>query len=320
MIFQHNETAFEKAKVGTIHFIASVIFAKNFDMQQNSNVANWNIMIFLAFIWGSSFILMKRGLEVFSYTQVADLRMGLAWLSLLPFVWKQVKVLPNHYWLPLAVVGLFGNGVPAFLFTKAQTQLDSSLTGILNALVPLFTLLIAVFVFKTKVKAHNILGILIGLIGAVWLIAGDGVVMDNAHYAWFVVAATICYAISLNTIKNYLGDLNPIHITGLAFFFAGPPTLIHLFSTDFLDIMNNGEKAWNALGYIFILAVIGTSMAVAIFNKLVARTTAIFASSVTYLIPIFAIMWGVIDGEHIALQHILGTAIIFGGIYLVNKQ
>ena len=114
---------------------------------------------------------------------------------------------------------------------------------------------------------------MIGLTGAIWLVAGDGVVIENAHYAWFVVAATICYAISLNTIKNYLEKMNPIHITGLAFFFAGPPTLIHLFSTDFLEIMNTQEKAWSALGYIFILAVIGTSMAVAIFNKLVARTT-----------------------------------------------
>ena len=289
-------------------------------MQQNSNVANWSIMIFLAFTWGSSFILMKRGLDVFSYAQVADLRMGLAWLSLLPFVWSQLKKTPTNFWIPLAVVGLFGNGIPAFLFTKAQTQLDSSLTGILNALVPLFTLLIAVFIFKTKVKGYNILGVLIGLTGAIWLVAGDGVVMENAHYAWFVVVATICYAISLNTIKNYLEKMNPIHITGLAFFFVGPPTLIHLFSTDFLEVMNTQEKAWSALGYIFILAVIGTSMAVAIFNKLVARTTAIFASSVTYLIPIFAIIWGVIDGEHIALQHILGTAIIFAGIYLVNKQ
>ena len=289
-------------------------------MQQNSNVANWSIMIFLAFTWGSSFILMKRGLDVFSYAQVADLRMGLAWISLLPFVWSQLKKTPTHFWIPLAVVGLFGNGIPAFLFTKAQTQLDSSLTGILNALVPLFTLIIAVFIFKTKVKWYNIIGILIGLAGAIWLVAGDGVVIENAHYAWFVVVATICYAISLNTIKNYLEKMNPIHITGLAFFFAGPPTLIHLFSTDFLEIMSKQEKAWSALGYIFILAVIGTSMAVAIFNKLVARTTAIFASSVTYLIPIFAIMWGIIDGENIEIQQIFGTAIIFAGIYLVNKQ
>lgn len=281
---------------------------------------NWSIMLFLAFIWGSSFILMKRGLEVFSYTEVAALRMSLAWASLLPFVWKEVCKIPKQLWLPLAIVGICGNGLPAFLFTKAQTQLDSSFTGILNALVPLFTLLIAVFVFKTRVKGHNIIGIFIGLVGVVWLIAGNGVIMDNAHYAWFIVAATICYAISLNTIKNYLGGLKPIHITGLAFFFIGPATTLYLFSTDFIHQMQTHPQAWSAFAYIFVLAVIGTALAVAIFNELVHRTNAIFASSVTYLIPMFAIMWGLIDGETIALQHFLGTAIIFGGIYLVNKQ
>ena len=289
-------------------------------MNQNRSLTNWGIIIFLAFLWGSSFILMKRGLEVFSYTQVADLRMGIAWLSLLPFVYKQLKKTSKHFWIPLVVVGLFGNGIPALLFTKAQTQLDSSLTGILNALVPLFTLLIAVFIFKTRVKRHNILGVLIGLAGAIWLISGDGIIMKNAHYAWFVVIATICYAISLNTIKNYLQEMSPIHIAGLAFLFVGPIMIIHLFTTNFIELMITNDKAYSALAYIFILAIVGTSIALVIFNKLVARTTAIFASSVTYLIPIFAIMWGVIDGEHIALQHILGTAIIFAGIYLVNKH
>ena len=286
----------------------------------SDKIWNWGIMLLLAFIWGSSFILMKRGLEVFSYIQVADMRMGLAWLSLLPFIWNKIKKTPKKLWIPLAIVGLFGNGIPAFLFTKAQTQLDSSLTGILNSLVPLFTLIIAVIIFKTKVKSHNILGIIIGLIGAIWLVAGNGVIMDNAQYAWFVIGATICYAISLNTIKNYLQELSPIHIAGIAFFFIGPPTLIHLLYTDFLNIMITEKNAWEAFGYILLLAIIGTSLAVIIFNKLVHKTTAIFASSVTYLIPIFAIMWGLIDGEEIALQHFLGTGIIFAGIYLVNKQ
>ena len=289
-------------------------------MKINSNIINWSIVLTLAFIWGSSFILMKRGLEVFSYTQVADLRLGLAWISLLPFVWSQFKKTPIHFWIPLAIVGLFGNAIPAFLFTKAQTQLDSSLTGILNALVPLFTLIIAVFVFKTKVKMHNIFGILIGLAGAVWLITGDGVVIQNMHYAWFVVIATVCYAISLNTIKNYLQEMRPIDIAGLAFLFVGPLMIIHLFTTDFIEIMITNDHACSALGYIFILAVFGTSIALVIFNKLVARTTAIFASSVTYLIPIFAIMWGIFDGEKITIQYIFGTAIIFAGIFLVNKQ
>lgn len=289
-------------------------------MKINSNIVNWSIVLTLAFIWGSSFILMKRGLEVFSYTQVADLRLGLAWISLLPFVWNKFKKTPRHFWIPLAIVGLFGNAIPAFLFTKAQTQLDSSLTGILNALVPLFTLIIAVFVFKTKVKLHNIFGILIGLAGAIWLIAGDGVAIQNIHYAWFVVIATICYAISLNTIKNYLQEMRPIDIAGLAFLFVGPLMIIHLFTTDFIEIMITNDQACSALGYVFILATFGTSIALVIFNKLLARTTAIFASSVTYLIPIFAIMWGIFDGEHITLQYIFGTAIIFAGIFLVNKQ
>ena len=289
-------------------------------MKINSNIFIWSIVLTLAFIWGSSFILMKRGLEVFSYTQVADLRLGLAWISLLPFVWSRFKKTPIHFWIPLAIVGLFGNAIPAFLFTKAQTQLDSSLTGILNALVPLFTLIIAVFVFKTKVKMHNIFGILIGLAGAVWLITGDGVVIQNMHYAWFVVIATVCYAISLNTIKNYLQEMRPIDIAGLAFLFVGPLMIIHLFTTDFIEIMITNDHACSALGYIFILAVFGTSIALVIFNKLVARTTAIFASSVTYLIPIFAIMWGIFDGEKITIQYIFGTAIIFAGIFLVNKQ
>ena len=271
-------------------------------MKINSNIINWSIVLTLAFIWGSSFILMKRGLEVFSYTQVADLRLGLAWISLLPFVWSQFKKTPIHFWIPLAIVGLFGNAIPAFLFTKAQTQLDSSLTGILNALVPLFTLIIAVFVFKTKVKMHNVFGILIGLAGAVWLITGDGVVIQNMHYAWFVVIATVCYAISLNTIKNYLQEMRPIDIAGLAFLFVGPLMIIHLFTTDFIEIMITNDHACSALGYIFILATFGTSIALVIFNKLLARTTAIFASSVTYLIPIFAIMWGKFDGEKITIQ------------------
>ena len=288
-------------------------------VHKNQHIINFGIMFLLAFIWGSSFILMKRGLEVFSYTQVADLRMCLAWLSLVPFVWNKMGKLEKKHWIPLAVVGVFGNGVPAFLFTKAQTQIDSSLAGILNALVPLFTLIIAVAVFKTKVKTHNIIGVLIGLCGAVWLIAGNGLVTDNICFAGFVVVATICYAISLNTIKNYLGQLNPILISGVAFFFVGPPTLIHLFGTDFFELMNNDPKAWSGLVYLVLLAVVGTSFAVVLFNKLVAQTTAIFASSVTYLIPVFAIMWGIIDGEHIQIHHLLGTGIIFGGIYLVNK-
>ena len=126
-------------------------------MQQNSNLANWSIIIFLAFIWGSSFILMKRGLEVYSYTQVAALRLFIAFISLIPFLLKAVKIVQKKHLLAIVIMAFFGNGIPAFLFTKAQTQLDSSLVGILNSLVPLFTLLLGIYFFRTKPsKTDNI--------------------------------------------------------------------------------------------------------------------------------------------------------------------
>ena len=276
-------------------------------------------MVLLALIWGSSFILMKKGLIVFNDIEVAQLRMGIAWLSLLPFVWKKLFTIKKKFIIPILVVGLFGNGFPAFLFTKAQTELDSSLIGILNALVPLFTFVFAMLLFKTKVKVGQLIGILLGLSGAIWLIAGGGLVLENANYSCYIIVATMCYAISLNTIKNYLKEMSAIDISGLAFFVVGPFCLLALGLSDFSFKMMNSEGANLALFYIVILSTVGTSIALILFNQLVKKTTAIFASSVTYLIPIVAIFWGFVDGEIITLNHFIGIAIILGGIHLVNK-
>jgi drug/metabolite transporter (DMT)-like permease len=262
---------------------------------------------------------MKKGLIVFNDIEVAQLRMGIAWLSLLPFVWKKLFNVEKKHIIPILVVGLFGYGFPAFLFTKAQTELDSSLIGILNALVPLFTFVFAMLLFKTKVKVGQLIGILLGLSGAIWLIAGGGLVLENAHYSWYIIVATMCYAISLNTIKNYLKEMSAIDISGLAFFVIGPFCLLALGFSDFSFKMMNSEGANLALFYIVILSTVGTSIALVLFNQLVKGTTAIFASSVTYLIPIVAIFWGFVDGEIITLNHFIGIAIILGGIHLVNK-
>lgn len=290
-------------------------------MNNNSEkLINYGLMVLLAFIWGSSFILMKRGVEVYSFIEVAILRMVIAWLFMVPFVWRKIITTPKKLWAPLIIVALFGNGIPAFLFTKAQTVLDSSYIGILNALVPLFTFIIAIFIFKTKWKIVNLIGIIIGLLGAVWLIIGNGINFENSNYAWLIIIATLCYAISLNTIKNYLQDMKSLEISGLAFMLIGPLCFVGLFYTDFFDTLLINPKAWSALGYTTILAVFGTAIALIIFNQLVKRTNAIFSSSVTYLIPIVAIGWGIIDGESISNTHLIGIAIIFTGIYLVNKK
>ena len=156
--------------------------------------------------------------------------------------------------------------------------------------------------------------------GAIWLIAGGGLVLDQAHYAWLIVIATLCYSISLNTIKVYLQEMSSIQISSFAFMFVGPPCILGIVFSDFYPTLMSTKGSWQALAYITILAVLGTSVALVLFNKLVKNSTAIFASSVTYLIPIIAVFWGIIDGERININHFLGTGIIFTGIYLVNKK
>lgn len=289
-----------------------------------SSVSNYLLLILLALIWGSSFILMKRGLEVYSFIELANLRIVITFLTLIPFIPKAIQsVKPNHY-LPLLITAVFGNLIPAFLFAKAQTSLDSGLVGTLNALVPLFTLILGVYFFSLKPSKANIFGIFLGLLGTLFLYLStlqnlqEGIVF-NVHIL-FVVLATILYAVSINVIKKYLCDLNPFAITTLAFLIISPFCMIFLFNTPFSSKLHNNPDGFQALLYIVILAVFGTSIATIIFNRLLGSASAIFASSITYLIPIVAIFWAVLDGEIITPYHLLGFVIILSGVYLVNKK
>jgi drug/metabolite transporter (DMT)-like permease len=227
---------------------------------------------------------------------------------------------PKAKWLLL--VGLFGNGVPAYLFTRAQIGLSSSLTGMLNSLTPLFTLLLSVLVFQAKTKTINIIGIIIGFLGACGLIFfnGSGDYSGNIGYALYVVLATFMYAISVNVIKKHLQELDSAVIATCAFSFIGPLAGIYLFSGDFVAVVKSNPKSWVALGYISILAVIGSALSVIIFNRLIKLSNALFASSVTYLIPVVAIFWGALDGEQILFMHVAWICVILIGVYLVNVQ
>lgn len=291
-------------------------------MLKNTRLLSWIILVSLAFIWGSSFILMKRGMEVFSATQVASLRIFLAFLSLIPFLIFQYKHMFGTKAKWLLLVGLFGNGIPAFLFTRAQLGLSSAVTGMLNSLTPLFTLIIAVLIFHAKTKPVNIIGVMIGLIGACGLIFfnGNADFSGSISYAALVVLATLMYAISVNIIKKYLQELDSTVIATCAFSFIGPLAGVYLFTGDFLTVVKSHSESWKALGYIAILAVIGSAFSVIIFNRLIKMTNALFASSVTYLIPVVAIFWGALDGEQILIIHFIWISIILGGVYLVNVQ
>jgi len=290
-------------------------------MNSNTRFWNWFLLLVLALIWGSSFILMKRGLEAFSSSQVAALRMFIAFLFIIPFSFKYVKRSESKDWYKFLAIGMCGNFIPAFLFTAAETGISSSLTGMLNALTPFFTLIIGILFFRTKTQRNKVLGLVIGFAGAIGLLIPEHLSdLDlNINYGGYVVIATIFYGTSVNLIRRYAGEYHSITTGCWAMLMVGPFAGVYLMFTDF-QAAAESPIFWSSLGYVSILAIGGTAISVMLFNLLVKNTDTLFASSVTYLIPIVAMLWGLVDGETISLRHILSMGVILLGVYLVNRK
>ena len=265
---------------------------------------------------------MKKGLESYTNNQVASFRIFFTFLFLTPFLFKRIRKINKKNIVSLIIVGVIGNGIPAYLFTKAQTQIDSSLAGILNSLTPLFTLIIGLVFYKSHVKLVNILGLVLGFLGAVGLIFQEsttGFEIKTSGYAFFVVAATLCYGVSVNEIKHKLADLDALSIASLSFMIIGPFGGLNLLLSDLQSSFATPNAIPNLL-FIVILSLFSSVIAVVLFNVLIKYTTAIFASSVTYIIPVFAMFWGLFDGESIIFTEILWILVILIGISLVNKK
>lgn len=288
-----------------------------------ASASSWIILLVLSVVWGSSFILMKKGLEAFSSDEVAALRIGIAFLFLLPFYVRYNRIDFKKNWKGLVLMGVFGNLIPAFLFTKAETQISSSLTGMLNALTPLFTVLVAFFWFRSRFTGLQLTGILTGMLGAVMLLYFNegGNVSKNNLYSLLVVAATLCYAISVNGIKHYLSGMNSTEATVGAFTITGPLALIYLFwQTDFVNDLKFNDIAISSLGYVSILAIVGSALSVIVYNTLIKQAGTVFASTCTYLIPIVAVFWGILVGESVNLLQISGIIIVILSVYLINRR
>lgn len=286
-----------------------------------SQQLKWLYLTILALIWGSSFILIKRGLVGLNPLQVGSLRMVFAAVFLLVIGFRNLPKIPLHQWKYLALTALFGTFIPAFLFAIAQTQIDSSVSSILNSLTPLNTLMIGALIFGLQFKRIQIIGVFIGFIGTSLLILNGALhhPEQNYYYAILVLIATLCYALNVNLIKRYLSDLSPLSISVGNFTVMLIPALVILISTGFLEIMSKIEVQ-HAIFYIMILGVVGTGIANIIFFKLIQMATPVFATSVTYLIPIVAFFWGMLDHEVLTLVQLVGAAIILFGVYLTSKK
>lgn len=282
----------------------------------------WALLIILTLVWGSSFILIKKGLTIYSAPQVASIRILSASLFMIPFALSWMRRVDKKHYALIFISGFIGSFIPAFLFATAQTQLDSAVSGIVNSLTPVFVLLIGVIFYRQRITPLIILGLLLAISGTILLMFYGS---DSNHtfnyFALFVVAATILYGINVNILKFNLSDLNPIAISSISIFMIGPFAAFQLFAvSDFTIRLSTANGAILALFYLSLLGIIGTSLALMLFNVLIKVTTPLFSSSVTYLIPIVAVMWGLIDGEKLYFIHYLSMAIIILGVFLANRK
>ncbi len=289
---------------------------------QRDSIIKWGLLFGLGIIWGFSFFFIKKGLVAFDAYQVGALRIFLAFISILPVVAFMGLKVPKRK-IPLVVFSsLLGSGIPPFLFAIAQTKISSSVTGILNSLTPLFALLAGALIFNLKMKWNHLFGVLVGLVGTVIvvLIRSDGQFEFNFSYSLLVILATAFYGVNANIIKSKLHEVHPIQIALLTFCFTGPIAGIYLFTTDFVEVIQTHEYAWTSLLYLGILAVFGTSYALILFNYLALRTSALFATMVTYIIPLVAVIIGFFDGEVIGVVHFIGMALILSGVYISSMK
>ena len=291
-------------------------------MKSNKSNLKWLLLVALALIWGSSFILMKQGLKVFRPDQLAAIRISIACLASFPLIAGRIKTVPKVSLKYLAVVGFLGSGIPAFLFATAQTRINSSLAGMLNALTPMFTMLVGGFFFHSKFSSRQMLGVGVGFLGAAGLILvrADGGISSDAGYAALIVIACLFYGLSVNTIKTYLGGIDSILISGISLLFVGIPYSIFLLSSDFTYKLQHQPGAWTAFGFLCLLGLMGTALSNVLYFQMVKISSPLFASAVTYLIPIVALFWGIIDGEALNPLHLFAMLAILGGVFLISKQ
>jgi drug/metabolite transporter (DMT)-like permease len=285
---------------------------------------DWLVMLVLALVWGCSFLFIKKVVAVYTPVQAAFWRVSVSTLFYIPIAIKYWSKIDWKKWRPLIAVALAGSAVPSLLFAVAQQKVESSVAGILNSLTPLFTMLIGVIVYRLNTSRSKIIGVSLGLVGAFVLIFLDPDAQStdgSTHYAYafLCVLAAVCYSISANTITNYLREMHPAAIGAGAFLIMSPLFFCGLVLSGGVEQMFQHPQGFEAIKYVIYLSGVGTVLASILYFDLIQKTSAVFATSVTYLLPIVSIFFGFMDGETVHLTDFLGTAIILAGLYLSRQ-
>ncbi|MEO5790298.1 MAG: DMT family transporter [Gelidibacter sp.] len=282
----------------------------------------WFLFSILALTWGSSFILVKKSLLAFSPYEIGAIRVAVSGLILGIIGFPAIFKMPRKTLFWVVVAGFFGNFLPMFLFPIAQQEVSSSLAGILDALFPIFVLAFGFLLFGIKSTVTQVFGGVVGFLGAASLIYFSEANSEDSQfwYAMLVVLAGASYAVNALVIKERIPDLTSIKLTAAVFSFWSIPSFIILFFTGFFQNFELTPERTEAMGYLGILSVFGTAVAMFLYYKLIQNTSPVFASSVSYLLPIVAVMWGILDGEEFTLWYIVGGVLILIGIYMIREK
>ena len=288
----------------------------------NLSIRKWGTLVILSLIWGSSYILIKKGLTGLTPIQLGSLRVIVTTIIIAPIGYQKIKHIPRQKMKWVALSAFVGSFFPAYLFAFAETEISSYITAVMVSLTPLFTLLISVFVFGEELLKKQVFGVLIGFTGIVVLINNELLSSSfNVLYVMFIVLAAFCYAINANVLKYKLSNIPALGIVFMSFLFMFIPAFIILCFSDFpFSDFTSDPLIIESIISIVILALFGTAIAKVLYIKLLAISTPVFSVSTTYLMPVVAIFWGLLDGEEFKLTQFTGTAIILLGVYLVTKK
>ena len=282
----------------------------------------WFYLAILSLIWGSSFILIKKGLVGLTPYQVASLRIIFAATVILLYSYNSLKKIPKASWKWILITAYTGTFFPVYFISYGQSEIESGLASIITTITPINTLVVGIIFFGLIFTKKQLLGLLIGLGGAILLIyeASGAEFSINIYYSFFIYMTTVGYAASVNLIKNYLTNISPEAVTAGIFISISPPALIVLFLSDFSSLNFHDSQVINSIIFVFVLGVFSSAIAQTLFNKFVKIASPLFASAVTYTMPIVAIFWAILDGETLTLMQFFATAIILVGVYMVNKK
>ncbi len=295
-------------------------------INSTNKLINWVLYFLVAIIWGSSFILMKRGMfgvngePTLTAYQLAAIRILSAGVALLPIGILQFKKIPQNKKKYVFLSALIGSMIPAFLFCIAETKINSSLAGFLNALTPAFTISIGLVFFGNYFQKNKLLGVAIAFVGMLLLfLANKELNLEYLSYAALVVIATICYGFNVNIVNRFLKDISPIKIAAVGFSYLILPAFSILIFTGYFKLpLQNREIIYSTLSG-FTLGILGTALATILFYMLLKRAGTVFTSMVTYGIPFISLGWGLLEGDLINSIQIAGLAIILTGVYMTNK-